>query len=260
MRLAGKVAVITGTASGMGRAAAIRFAAEGAHVIGLDADEAGNAETAAVAGKRCTAVAVDLLDADAVRAAVDAIGTEHGRIDIAYANAARTAFAPVEEIPVGQWAQVLREELDIVFVPVQAAWPWLRASGNAAVLLVGSTAGIAGSMTNPRLAHTATKGGVIAMTRQLAAEGAPHGIRANCVSPGLVRTPATEGDLLAATSPMRDIAWAIPLARYGRPEEVAAAALFLCSDEASYVTGANLVIDGGWSAVLPGARPDAAGA
>jgi NAD(P)-dependent dehydrogenase (short-subunit alcohol dehydrogenase family) len=142
-------------------------------------------------------------------------------------------------------------ELDIVFLPVTHAWPHLQKSGGA-VVLVGSTAGVSGSMTNARIAHTATKGGVVAMTKQLAAEGAPYGIRVNCVSPGMIRTPATEGDLLAADHPMRTIETAIPLGRIGRPEEVAACALFLASDEASYVTGANLMVDGGWSAVLPG--------
>jgi meso-butanediol dehydrogenase/(S,S)-butanediol dehydrogenase/diacetyl reductase len=107
-------------------------------------------------------------------------------------------------------------------------------------------------MTNTRVAHTATKGGVVAMTKQLAAEGAPFGIRVNCVSPGMIRTPATEGDLLAEGHPMREIASAIPLGRIGRPEEVVSCALFLASDDASYVTGANLMVDGGWSAVLPG--------
>ena len=91
------------------------------------------------------------------------------------------------------------------------------------------------------------------MTKQLAAEGAAHGIRANCISPGMIRTPATEGDLLAPDHPMRTIARAIPLGRIGTPEEVGRCALFLASDEASYVTGANLIVDGGWSAVLPGA-------
>lgn len=90
------------------------------------------------------------------------------------------------------------------------------------------------------------------MTRQLAAEGAPRGIRVNCVSPGVIRTPATEADLLAADHPMRGVAEHIPLGRVGDPEEVVACALFLASDEASYVTGANLMVDGGWSAVLPG--------
>ena len=119
------------------------------------------------------------------------------------------------------------------------------------MVLVGSTAGITGSMTNHRVAHTVTKGGVVALTQQLAAEGAPHGIRVNCVSPGMVETPATRGDLLADDHPMRAIAGAIPLGRVGRADEVARCARFLASDDASYVTGANLVVDGGWSAVLP---------
>ena len=120
------------------------------------------------------------------------------------------------------------------------------------MILVGSTAGISGSMTNFRVAHTVTKGGIVALTKQLAAEGAPHGIRVNCVSPGIIETPATQADLLAADHPMRGIAQAIPLGRVGQADEVARCARFLASDQASYVTGANLVVDGGWSAVLPG--------
>jgi NAD(P)-dependent dehydrogenase (short-subunit alcohol dehydrogenase family) len=146
---------------------------------------------------------------------------------------------------------VLRHELDIVFLPVMHAWTHLKESAGT-VVLVGSTAGVSGSTTNTRIAHTATKGGVVAMTKQLAAEGAPFGIRVNCVSPGMIRTPATEGDLLADDHPMRTIEASIPLRRIGRPEEVAACAFFLASDDASYVTGANLMVDGGWSAVLPG--------
>ena len=139
-----------------------------------------------------------------------------------------------------------------MFFPVKHAWRHLKRSPAPAVVLVGSTAGISGSMTNSRVAHTVTKGGVVALTKQLAAEGAPHGIRVNCVSPGLIETPATRGDLLADDHPMRSIAPSIPLGRIGTAEEVARCARFLASDEASYVTGANLVIDGGWSAVLPG--------
>ncbi len=112
--------------------------------------------------------------------------------------------------------------------------------------------GITSSTTNTRIAHRVTKGGIGALTRQLAAEGAPYGIRANCVNPGMVRTPAIEGDLLASDHPTRTIATHIPLGRIGLPEEVAACALVLASDEASHVTGANLVVDRGWSAVLPG--------
>jgi NAD(P)-dependent dehydrogenase (short-subunit alcohol dehydrogenase family) len=146
----------------------------------------------------------------------------------------------------------IEHEMDVVFLPVKYFWPQLIKAPNPAIVLVGSTAGVTGSMTNGRLAHTATKGAVVAMTKQLAAEGAPHGLRVNAVSPGMIRTAATEGNLLAADHPMRSIAGSIPLGRIGAPEEVANCALFLASDEASYVTGANLMVDGGWSAVLPG--------
>jgi NAD(P)-dependent dehydrogenase (short-subunit alcohol dehydrogenase family) len=107
-------------------------------------------------------------------------------------------------------------------------------------------------VTNNRIAHSATKGGVISMARQFAAEGSKYGIRANSISPGMIRTPATEGDLLAADHPMAKIAEHIPLGRIGTPVEVINCAIFLASDEASYVTGTNLMVDGGWSSVLPG--------
>ncbi|MBN9238626.1 MAG: dehydrogenase [Micrococcales bacterium 70-64] len=243
-RLDGKIAVITGTGSGQGRVAAQLFAAEGATVFGADVDAAGQAETERLVAM--TGAVVDLTDDAAVKRWIDSIGP----IDILYANAGATRFNSVADTTFDEWSWVLRHELDIVFLPVHHAWPHLREGGS--IVLVGSTAGITGSRTNRRIAHTATKGGVVAMTKQLAAEGAGRGIRANCVSPGMIRTPATEGDLLADDHPMRAIASAIPLGRIGEPVEVVRAALFLASDEASYITGANLVIDGGWSAVLPG--------
>lgn len=239
-RLAGKVAVITGTASGQGAVAARLFADEGAVVEGCDV-RPGEAWAT-----------VDLTDEDAVRRWLDDVGERHGRIDVLYLNAGATRFAPVDSTSYDDWRFVLAHELDVVFLPAKHAWSWLQRSDAASVVLVGSTAGVTGSMTNTRIAHTVTKGGVVAATKQLAAEGAPHGIRVNCVSPGMVRTPATEGDLLAADHPMRSIAAHIPLGRVGEAEEVVRCALFLASDEASYVTGANLMVDGGWSAVLPG--------
>ncbi len=259
-RLAGRVTVITGTASGQGRAAALYFAGEGAIVVGCDVDVAGSGETArlvadaggvAEAGGTFTSThPLDLTDDGAVRDWIAKVVAEHGRIDVLYVNAGATRFAPVESTSFDDWSWVLRHELDIVFLPVHHAWPHL--SEGASVVLVGSTAGISGSVTNTRIAHTATKGGVVAMTKQLAAEGASRGIRVNCVSPGMILTPATEGDLLADDHPMKAIAKHIPLGRIGQPLEVVKAALFLASDDASYITGANLVIDGGWSAVLPG--------
>jgi meso-butanediol dehydrogenase/(S,S)-butanediol dehydrogenase/diacetyl reductase len=235
----GKVVLITGTAGGQGAAAAKLFREAGATVVGCDVQPVPGIPQ------------VDLTDEEATRSWIDDAAAQHGRIDVLYANAGATRFSPLEETSKEEWDFVLRHELDVVFLPVKHAWRHLRKRGGS-VVLVGSTAGLTGSMTNSRVAHTVTKGGVIALTRQLAAEGAPHGIRVNCVSPGMIETPATRQDLLAEGHPMRRIAGSIPLGRIGQPEEVARCALFLAGDDASYVTGANLVVDGGWSAVLPG--------
>lgn len=253
-RLAGKVAVITGTGSGQGRAAALLFAAEGATVVGCDRNGDRDAETAAMvkaAGGTMTSTVLDLTDENEVTAWAAETVAVHGRVDVLYANAAATTFGPVETVSLEDWHFALTYELDVVFLPVKHFWAALGASGSGAIVLVGSTAGVTGSTTNLRAAHTVTKGGVVALTKQLAAEGAPHGIRVNCVSPGMIRTPATERHLLAPDHPMNTIWKSIPLRRIGTPEEVVRCALFLASAEASYVTGANLMVDGGWSAVLP---------
>ncbi|MDV6279346.1 SDR family NAD(P)-dependent oxidoreductase [Rhodococcus jostii] len=255
-RLAGKIAVITGTAGGQGREAAVRFAAEGATVYGCDVNSDAAAETVdlvtATGGIMNSVHPLDLTDEDAVRSWIDGIGAAHGRIDILYANAGLATFAPIPEITFEDWRFVMAHEVDLVFLPVKHAWKHLAQSANASVILVGSTAGVTGSVTNTRLAHTASKGAVVAMTKQLAAEGAEHHIRANCISPGMIRTSQSESTLLSDTHPMRKIASAIPLGRLGTPADVVNYAVFLASDESGYVTGTNLMIDGGWSAVLPG--------
>jgi NAD(P)-dependent dehydrogenase (short-subunit alcohol dehydrogenase family) len=256
-RLDGKVALITGTAGGQGRAAALPFAAEGATIAGCDVSAGGAAETVelvrAAGGRMDSTHPLDLADEDGVTAWVDAAAERHGGINILYNNAGATRVAPITGSTFADWSFTIRNELDIVFLVTTHTWPHLVACGGGSIVLIGSTAGLTGSMTNTRIAHTASKGGVIAMTRQLAAEGARHGIRANCISPGMIRAPASDSTLLAPDHPMRDIARHIPPGRIGEPEEIARCALLLASDEASYVSGANLVVDGAWSAVLPGA-------
>jgi NAD(P)-dependent dehydrogenase (short-subunit alcohol dehydrogenase family) len=255
-RLAGKVAVITGTAGGQGREAALRFAAEGATVYGCDLMAESSVETVdlvtAIGGTMSSSHPLDLTDEVAVQMWLDDIGDRHGRIDILYANAGTTTFAPVPDISLSDWRSGMANEVDLVFLPIKHAWRFLAAAGNAAVVLVGSTAGVSGSVTNARLTHTAAKGAVVAMTKQLAAEGAAHHIRVNCVSPGMIRTPQSESTLLAQDHPMRSIASAIPLKRLGTCADVVNCAVFLASDEAGYITGTNVMVDGGWSAVLPG--------
>ncbi|MBK3641019.1 SDR family NAD(P)-dependent oxidoreductase [Streptomyces sp. MBT33] len=255
-RLDGKVALISGTARGQGRAAALRFAAEGALVVGGDLLHEQALDTqrliAREGGTALTPGPLDVTDEDSVRAWTEEAVDAFGGIDIVYANAGAVRFGAIADQPYEDFAFTLRAELDSVWLTVRAAWPHLVRS-RGCVLTVGSTAGLTGSLTNQRTAHSASKGAVIALTRQLAAEGAPHGIRANCVSPGMIDTDGTRGDLLADDHPMRDIARHIPLGRVGRADEVVNAAVFLASDEAAYITGANLVVDGGWSTVLPGA-------
>jgi len=254
MRLKGKVALISGTARGMGRAAALRFAREGAIVAGGDLleDEAhGTLALIESADGKGSSARLDVTDERSVQDWVAGAVGRFGHIDVVYANAGAVRFGAIDEQPVEDWRFTLAAELDSVFLTARAAWPYLKLS-RGVIITIGSTAGILGSLTNQRVAHTASKGGVIALTRQLAAEGAADGIRAVCISPGMIATEGSRENLLAPDHPMRAIAAAVPLGRLGTPEDVVAAAVFLASDDASYITGANLVIDGGWSSVLPG--------
>jgi NAD(P)-dependent dehydrogenase (short-subunit alcohol dehydrogenase family) len=255
--LDGKVALISGTARGQGRAAALRFAREGAIVAGGDLLAEQAAETLDLlerAGGAGSSRALDVTDEASVAAWVEGAAAEFGRIDILYNNAGAVRFAAIDKQPFADWRFTLAAELDSVFIASKQAWSHLCAGGGA-IINIGSTAGLTGSLTNQRVAHTASKGGVIALTRQLAAEGARHGVRANSISPGMIATEGARETLLSPEHPMRAIADAIPLGRLGTAEDVVGAAVFLASAEASYITGANLVIDGGWSVVLPGAPP-----
>ena len=257
-RLEGKVAAITGTGGGQGRAAAEVFAAEGAVVVGCDLKADGAEETVCTVqragGTMTSDHPLDLGDEASVRGWLDRAADRFGGLDVLYNNAGTARFDPLEAETHEDWRFVLRNELDIVFLACKHAWPHLRARGGGSVINTASTAALAGSLTLPRVAHTAGKGGLVAMTRQLAAEGAPFGIRVNSISPGMILSPATRESMFEDPShPMYGIRAHIPLGRIGEPSDVAYCALYLASDESSYMTGANLVLDGGWSCVLPGA-------
>jgi NAD(P)-dependent dehydrogenase (short-subunit alcohol dehydrogenase family) len=251
--LDGKVVLLSGTGRGMGRVAARRFAAEGAIVAGGDIDAAGAAETLrlieADGYEPGIAGTLDVTDEDSVRSWVEDCAARFGRVDVLYNNAGAVRFAAIADQPYADWRFTLAAELDSVFLVTRQAWPYLTSS-RGAVLNVGSVAGISGSMTVGRVAHSASKGGVIAVTRQLAAEGGRLGIRVNAISPGMIATEGTAESLLKPGNPMTRISAHIPLGRVGTAEEVVNVALFLASDAAAYVTGANVVVDGGWSAVL----------
>ncbi len=252
-RLEGKVAVITGTGGGQGRAAALLFAQEGAVVVGCDVKTEGAEETVelvrAAGGSMTSTHPIDLADRAAVDAWIAGAVAEHGRIDVLYNNAARAVFGSITEMSEETWHEAFRNELDLVFHVTQAVWPHLVASGGGAILNTASMQGInAIRAAYGGFAHAATKHGVIGMTRELASEGGPVGIRVNAVSPGLILTPATE-NITEMTGAVEAFLDHQIIKRAGEPEDVARAALFLVSDEASFITGENLVVDGGYTVV-----------
>ncbi len=251
-RLDGKIALITGVGGGIGAIAARRFAAEGARVVGCDLDKDAAAATEDLVrsegGEITVTGGVDLGDADAAREWVDAAVATYGGIDVLYDNASTQRFAPIEELSVADWDFTMRNELDLVFYTVKAAWPHLKAHGGGSIVNVGSIAATRGVEFMAQNAHSTAKGGVLALTLQLVVEGGPHGIRANVISPGLIETPNTAPMLADPPERMRRVVLdRIPLGRHGRPDDVVNAAVFLASDESAWISGAHLVVDGGGS-------------
>ncbi|CAN5141118.1 SDR family oxidoreductase [soil metagenome] len=245
-RLEGRVALISGTGGGQGRAAALRFVQDGAIVVGCDVNAEADAETTrlvAEAGGVMTTMVCDLGDPEGAKAWIDKAVSDHGRIDIVYNNASAAKFGSIMDLSVEDWRFTIRNELDLVFLTTKYAWPHLLKRGGA-IINVASTAGWQGSRGNGTIAHNATKGGVIAMTRQMALEGAPLGIRANSISPGFIITPGTRA-FVENPAVRAQLTASIPLARPGEPEDVVGMAAFLASDEAAFITGADIIIDGG---------------
>jgi meso-butanediol dehydrogenase / (S,S)-butanediol dehydrogenase / diacetyl reductase len=244
-RLANKVVLISGTGSGQGRAAALRFTSEGALVVGCDINAEGSKETieqVRALGHDMIAVApLDPSDPDQAQAWIDEAVAAHGRIDVLYNNAGAARHAPIESYSVEDWRFTMRNEIDIVFFPTRAAWPHLMRGGGVVI----SISSVSGHLGQPGMVgHCTGKGAVIAMSRGFAAEGAPHGIRAYSVSPGPILVeggreyfadPANREPAIASTL----------LRRLGEPREVVNLACFLASDESSYMTGVDIPVDAG---------------
>lgn len=246
-RLSGKVCIITGTGGSMGRATALIFAREGALVVGCDLQEdAAQATVDAVHSEDGTMVSLQpchLSEPRDCKALVDFAMQNFGRIDVLFNNAAMSYFNWLEDISDEEWNLSRRNEVDLFFYLTRAAWPHLKTS-HGVVVNNASLNALLSFRTLPSLSHTTAKAGIIGMTRQLAMEGREYGIRANSISPGVIETNATSEQL-------KDPEWAgymlgkTLLGRLGHPEEVANVALFLACDDSSYVTGVNIVVDGG---------------
>jgi NAD(P)-dependent dehydrogenase (short-subunit alcohol dehydrogenase family) len=250
-RLDGKVALITGSGSGMGRAAAELFASEGARIVVTGVDEAGGNDTAATirrAGGEATFVRANVAEWDDCRSMVATAVDTYGGLHVLYNNA---GIFPADDgglldTPQETWRRVMAINLEGVWLGCKAGVPALLASGGGAIVNVASFVALMGAAT-AQIAYTASKGGVLAMTREIAVEYARRGIRANALCPGPIQTPLLE-ELLSDPERRARRMVHIPMGRLGRAEELAKAALFLASDDASFMTGAALVVDGGITA------------
>lgn len=240
MRLAGKFVVVTGAGRGIGRRIAERMAQEGARVLAVDQ----NAGALATLSGMQTHVA-DLTDEAAV-AALAAQVAQEGPVHALVNAAALVVFGWIDELSYADWQRTLRAEVDSVFLVTRALWPMLRMQGGSVINFSSASAHVALSGL-PAVAHTAGKGAVLAMTRQLAMEGGPHGIRANTIAPGFTVTEET-AQHLGNPAMMESVRAKLMIDRLGTTDDIAHLAIYLASDESGFVTGADFRIDGGATA------------
>jgi NAD(P)-dependent dehydrogenase (short-subunit alcohol dehydrogenase family) len=249
-RLDGKVALVTGGGSGIGRATAAALAGAGAVVAILDIDPT-RAESAAqeiaAGGGVTSAHQADVTDKTSVERAVDAAATRHGGLDILVNSAGIGIRRPAVELPLADWDKVVAVNLTGVFLCSQAAARVMLQKGGGAIVNLASIMGFSGGGLYPNVSYQATKGGVVNMTRALAVEWAPSGIRVNAVAPTWVRTNLT-APLLDQPGIVERIAAMMPLKRLATPDEIAWAILYLASPAAAMVTGHTLAVDGGFLA------------
>jgi NAD(P)-dependent dehydrogenase (short-subunit alcohol dehydrogenase family) len=251
MQLAGKAALIAGAGGGICRAIALAYAREGASVAGVDIDAGAAAETARLvgdAGVRSLSRRCDVSSEGDTRAAADAVYGTFGRLDILVSGAApHDRAGPVTEIDPADWQRVLDINLTGAFLLSRAAVPLMSGQGGGSIIFIASQLGRVGSAG--RAAYCATKGGLIQLAKVMAIDHAAQNIRVNTLSPGAVETERTLRRYGSFEAANREIGPKHLTGRLGRPDEIAGAAVFLASDAASFVTGSDLVVDGGYTAI-----------
>ena len=248
--LEGKVAIITGAASGIGRAAVELFAAEGATVVAADvSDEAGQRLADELAAKRstCTFVHVDVSSESDVEAMVHLALSQFGRLDVLFNNAGvEGEQAPTADATIDNWERVIDINLKGVFLGMKHGIKAMLRTGGGSIVNNASVAGLVGFAGIP--AYCASKGGVVQLTRVAALEYATQGIRVNCLCPGIIDTPMVERFTHDNPAALEQLKQLEPVGRLGRPREVAELALFFASDRSSFITGAVIPVDGGFVA------------
>jgi len=249
MRLPNKVALITGAASGIGRASAVLFAKEGAKIVVADIDETGGRQTVdliAQGGGSAVFVKADVTKAADVERMIKASVDQFGKLDILFNNAGvGTAFTPIEQVDEALWDRVMAINVKSIFLGCKYAAPAMKAQGGGVII---NTASISGVRPRPGLTvYAASKGAVIVFTKAIAIEFAPYKIRVNCINPVVTDTAFITKTIEASQieAAKKGMLSTIPLGRLGEPEDMAFAALYLASDEAGLVTGVSLDVDGG---------------
>lgn len=254
-RLQGKTALVTGAAAGIGRAIAARFAGEGASLVLVDiaAESTQTLADSFVSGGTPVEVIVgDVAEEETLQRAVMQAEERFGRLDILVNNAYAAVHRPVTELTTDEWRYTMDVCLTAVFFGVKHAIPMMQRQGSGAIVNMSSVNSLVATPGMP--AYTAAKGAIAALTLQLAVEYGPYGIRTNAIRPGFTVTEDVERTILVTPGETQAAIESCPLRRLGRPEDIAAAALFLASDDAAFVNGAILTVDGGataqWPAIL----------
>ena len=249
MKLAERVAIVTGAAGGIGRASVLAFAREGAKVTAVDINAAGGAETVALAGDRGNEVVferADVRDEAQVKAVVDRTVARWGRLDILFNNAGVVLVKSLEETTEGEWDRLMSVNLKSIFFGCKHAIPHMRQAGGGAILSTGSIGSFTGQLNTP--AYIASKGAVALLTKSLALDYGRDGIRVNCICPGITDTPMLRehmgyGD--AGEKNIRERLARVPLGKILDPGDVARAAVYLVSDDSAGITGITHIVDGG---------------